>query len=703
MKIQKIEIEQFGGLKDFTLELNSGAQYIYGENEAGKSTLCAFLAAMFYGLAAKVRGGGLRGDSRSLYMPWGETYMAGTLYFEAEGTEYVLSRRFGQTARGDKTKLMTAVDWQEVSVSPDEIGQHFLGVGEEAFYKTLFISQLGAAFEKGKEDELMTRLSNLERTGDEDTSVQKALAELERTQHELVTKTGRGGLIVQLDSEIEALKTELLEAKQRNLSFRSLLSDIQQMTAEKEAADRKLSELDEQRKTAAAYLEYQKVQQAIKKAEEVSAHLEQERKRLDALQTEKQQLAAEKEALASVLSLEPDAVLHLAEKEAACTVLEKQLKQQAALLQEVNELTEQVAQKKQKKASVALVAMMLLFVLLTIFLGIFLSPFFFVLTAAFLLGLVFGIRRGKSKENLSLAAQLKEKQSALARMQEEATDQQLALLKEEIKVIFSKAQVDSLQALTEKLEAGKALSFKLEALEQEEKRLAESVKRLALELDALPETEAKEKVVYNGPPLAVLDEARQKLQRQQLERERELAQKNAKAENGFSGTRSVSMIESALEEAYERRRELCEQYEAISLARDVMAECAEDMKNTFAPVLNEKSGALIAELTGGKYQEIRVTDAYKIMLKTPAGNDIVPAEFVSAGTYDLLYFALRMAVLKTLYDEIPLLILDDAFMQLDDTRQKEAFSWLCDRHAGQVLYFSCHKPTDAWTETVITL
>ncbi len=703
MKIQKIEIEQFGGLRNFTLDFSGGAQYIYGKNEAGKSTLCAFIAAMFYGLPAKVRGGGLKGDSRNLYMPWGETYMAGTLHFEAEGKNYVLTRKFGQTARGDKTSLMLESDWQEVSIHPDEIGQHFLGVGEEAFYKTLFISQLGAAFEKGKEDELLTRLSNLETSGDEDASVQTALAELERARHRLVTKTGRGGIIVQVDDEIKALKTELLEAKQRHYSFRSLLSDVQQMTQEKELAEKQLADINEKRKMAIKYAEYQKNLQMIVAKKELSDGIASEKERLTKLQTEKKALLLEKEKAGFVLNLESNAIAQLAEKEAACTVLEKELCEQAEISCEIEKLSEELEQKKEKKISVPLLSAMISFVLLTIALGVVLSPMFFGLTLMFLVGVAFGIKGSTDKEWLALSAKLSEKQEAFNKKQEEKTKEKLDALQKELQAVFEKAGVSSLSALTEKIESAKALNYKIDAIEQEEGRTLEGIQNKEEELSGMPETEEMEKVEYTGPTLEELTLLKERLQQEQINRERELAQKNAKVENGFSGTRSASVIESVLEEAYEQRQKLIEQYEALSLAHKLMEACAEDMKNTFAPALNEKSGKLIAELTGGKYQEVRVTDEYKIMLKTPTGSEIVPAEYVSAGTYDLLYFALRMAVLETLFDEIPLLALDDAFMQLDDTRQKDAFSWLCNKQAGQVLYFSCHQPPAAWTETVITL
>ncbi|MBE7041564.1 MAG: hypothetical protein E7400_06330 [Ruminococcaceae bacterium] len=703
MKLQKIEIEQFGGLKDFVLELSDGAHYICGENEAGKSTLCAFIAIMFYGFLPKYKKDGLRGDGRSLYMPWGETYMAGTLHFEADGVDYVLKRRFGKTNKGDKTTLMTASDWQEVSIAPNEIGQHFLGIRESEFYKTLFIGQLGAVFVKDKDDELITRLSNLETTGDEDAPLKKALSELEHAQYDLITKSGRSGTIVQLDSEIEALKTELLEAKQRHLSFQSLLADIQRMTAEKEAAEEKLAALLAKRKEANAFLEYQQYKNAVKKQEELSEKLKKEQEALAGLYADKESLLLQKNAAESVLALEQDIVLKLAEKEAACGVVEQQLAEQEALLREVDELQNKLGEIKPNKVSVPLVAAMLFFVILTVILGVFVSHFFYILTAVFALGVFLGFRRGENKEQLALSAMLTEKQGALARMQEAGIEEKLIAIKGEIQAVFQKVQVGSLPELTAKIESAKALAYKLDSTEKEAVRLCAAIQALEQELAAMPPLTEKPAVEYIGPEPETIDEMYRTLQNKQVEREMELAQKQAKVENGFLGTRSVSLIESDIEEALGRRRQLYETYEAISLAQSVMAECAEELKNTFAPVLNEKSGALIAELTNGRYQEVRVTDECKIMLKTPDGNDIVPAEFVSAGTYDLLYFALRMAVLQTLYDEIPILILDDTFMQLDDARQKEAFSWLCQKHAGQVLYFSCHKPPEGWTEAVITL
>ena len=53
MIIEKLNIKAFGRLRDYELELSPGVNIIEGENESGKSTLCAFIKFIFYGIPAK--------------------------------------------------------------------------------------------------------------------------------------------------------------------------------------------------------------------------------------------------------------------------------------------------------------------------------------------------------------------------------------------------------------------------------------------------------------------------------------------------------------------------------------------------------------------------------------------------------------------------------------------------------------------------
>ena len=50
MQITKLEILGFGKFHNFSLDFSSKCNVIYGENEAGKSTLHSFIQAMLYGI-----------------------------------------------------------------------------------------------------------------------------------------------------------------------------------------------------------------------------------------------------------------------------------------------------------------------------------------------------------------------------------------------------------------------------------------------------------------------------------------------------------------------------------------------------------------------------------------------------------------------------------------------------------------------------
>ncbi|MBR5235803.1 MAG: AAA family ATPase [Clostridia bacterium] len=711
MILKKIEIEQFGGLKNFALELTPGLQYLYGENEAGKSTICAFLSAMFYGLPGKVRGGGLRGDSRKLYMPWGENYMAGSLEFEFEGESYVLQRRFGQTARGDRCTLLLAKDWQEVAIEPEEIGQRFLGLGEDAFQKTLFISQSGAAFSKGKEDELMSRLANLEQSGDEDVFLQKALDILSKSSHELISKTGRGGAIMQLETEIEELKSELLSASQLHESFGGAMGEKEQLSAEKEQADAELLSLEKQRNTASLYEQYQKREVERNSRKEMLRRLENEKQALAEKEETAQALNEKKKDYAGFKELSLDILLMMAEKDAKCSVLQKREEERQKLEQETEALSLKVGEQSLLEKSgegKGLMWSAIAIVVVSTLAGFLFSPVFYglVLVAVVLFLLYFNKTKLIKSANdtlKELTMQLAEKQSRLSEMNGAGYSEELCALKKEMQQIYEKTGTKTLQELSDRQREAQEIEHQAERLQDEMDRMRDGIHKLMDEIISKEPLADEPPMDYDGPSADSLTLQLTQKQKAQMERERDLAQLQAKIEQGFMGERSISVIETELLDAMQKKEELMANFEAINLAKNALESCHETLKSTFAPLLNEKSGAIVSRLTKGRYLEIKVADDYSMMIKTPKGNEIVEADYVSAGTCDLLYFALRLGVIETLYDSIPLLVMDDTFIQMDEIRQEEAFSFLADSPAEQILYFSCHKPPETFKNTVNNL
>lgn len=82
----------FGVLQNRTLELSPGLNIVEAPNEYGKTTWCAFLRAMLYGIDTAQRGRAGKKPDKVLYAPWSGSPMAGTMEITFGGKDITLSR-----------------------------------------------------------------------------------------------------------------------------------------------------------------------------------------------------------------------------------------------------------------------------------------------------------------------------------------------------------------------------------------------------------------------------------------------------------------------------------------------------------------------------------------------------------------------------------------------------------------------------------
>ncbi|KGH89081.1 ATP-binding protein [Oenococcus oeni] len=86
MEIKRIHISGFGKFSDFNLDFKNDLQVIYGQNEAGKSTLRQFITGILFGFAQNKR------QSSNLYEPRNRSQYGGDLVFEQDGSLWDVSR-----------------------------------------------------------------------------------------------------------------------------------------------------------------------------------------------------------------------------------------------------------------------------------------------------------------------------------------------------------------------------------------------------------------------------------------------------------------------------------------------------------------------------------------------------------------------------------------------------------------------------------
>lgn len=257
MRIDRIEIENFGGLKDLSLDLAKGFQTIYGNNEDGKSTIMAFIKMMFYSKVTNSRD--LDKNPRLKYRPWDNSPMGGAIEFTKENTKYRVVKIFGQTPMGDQITLTNLLTGESLSFKEQEVGQFLFGLSLSDFERCGYISQSGAFLGSG--EQLGQRLlENTISSGEETASQAKVLNHLENAIQDMKSKRGDKGILAETGERLNLLKEERHNLEEEERNQQSILADYRYYRA-----------LDEEFK---AFKEYEEMKLASRRLSKVQALLE---------------------------------------------------------------------------------------------------------------------------------------------------------------------------------------------------------------------------------------------------------------------------------------------------------------------------------------------------------------------------------------------------------------------------------------------
>ncbi len=139
------------------------------------------------------------------------------------------------------------------------------------------------------------------------------------------------------------------------------------------------------------------------------------------------------------------------------------------------------------------------------------------------------------------------------------------------------------------------------------------------------------------------------------------------------------------DEAYKQKEKM---RDALDFAMQQLTILSKETGEEVAIRLNGRVSQIVKEITGGKYELLRVDSNLKISLYTEGR--MVGLEQVSRGTIEQIYFALRMAASEVLHEEEYPVILDDTFVFYDEKRLENTLRWL-EANKKQVILFTCQK------------
>ena len=234
MKIYKMTAT-FGKLEHETLTLEPGLNIITAPNEWGKSTWCAFLLAMLYGLDTRVKSTKTTLADKERYQPWSGSPMSGRIDLSWNGRDITIERSTKRRVPlGEFRAYETASGLPVEELTAANCGAMLLGVEQTVYRRAGFVrfSDLPVT----QDEALARRLNALVTTGSESTAgldLAKQLRDLQnRCRH------NNTGQLPQAEARLAELQDRLTQAEERTTEQARLEARSAALRQEEEALHR---------------------------------------------------------------------------------------------------------------------------------------------------------------------------------------------------------------------------------------------------------------------------------------------------------------------------------------------------------------------------------------------------------------------------------------------------------------------------------
>ena len=736
MIIKKLRAS-FGPLEDKTLQLEPGLNIIYGSNEDGKSSWTAFVRAMLYGIHTKEQDKVGHLAEKNKFRPWSGRQMEGAM--EVEWTDKSISIERSALGQSPMKKLnvrYTGSGQEVLELMHENLGETLIGVPEEVFLRGAHIRQ--GNLKINQTGSLEQRIAALVTTGEEDFSYSDVQSTLSAWQKKQKNKRG-GGLIPLLDTEIEKLDAKLAHIKEKSGDYHETSRDLERSTARVEellrdkaiheelelrAQRQKIqtakAQMDEKRQTITE-LETQLAQTGHNITETDLSKVRESREALSSASVRHTQAAeAKKQAESQLILLEEakseSGFAEQSMEEAKQTIADIALKYKTA---------EEKATFKKSKHTIPMAISSVLGVAALSAHMVTDLPSLWTLSAmglSALLFLVFGvtllhrmrisrtyIKRSEEdfrKYNVTTLKELDQRFAEYEQLCSESEKMAATLTEAEEIALKSLHEMEDSRAAFQSavqhfapqisdLEEGFALvgvlgeiADRRDLAQQEEfsaKQLYDSLRENYVGDDTLP-------IPADGltAPVRTKSETLFDLDRVQKDYDR------LKEDYGLilGEVRTLGdplLLEAEKTDLEDKKEKLTEQFNALQLALDVFAEADGEMRSRYSPKLGERAGHYLNILTSGAYKRV-VFDQNLHPAVEQAGDSISrDALFLSSGTQDQIYLALRLGICDLTFPEACPIILDDALVSFDEGRMKKALDLLyAIAQKRQVLLFTCH-------------
>ena len=634
MKINKIKINSYGKLKDKEIDLKDGINIIYGKNEAGKSTLLRFIINSFYGISKNKKGKEYSDYDR--YKPWSGEEFSGNIEYELNGkTKYEIHRDFKKKNPNIYNERKEDIS-KEFNIDKTNGNQFFYEqtkVDEDLFLSTMVVGQKEVELESKQQSMLVQKIANLVGTGEDNVSFKRAIDRINRRQlNEVGTSNSREKPINVTARKIEELETEKEElSKYENFKY----------------------EIEENRNN---------LKEGISKLENENNLLKEIK-----LLNEKEKIEKEKIKIQENIKNENNEKINAVKNKIEeirnnnKNILENNFdksKNNKKINREKNKLN--------KKIILIFILVILINVMQFIFIKNKIFNYIFLLTVPIAISVACLLKNKLDKKIKQEELEENKKQELFNNVNSEINN-----LEQEIKLLENN-NLETENKLNN-LKNNFNLKINLEKEKIKNKYLGK------IENSKLNNLINLENINYE------VENMQNKINNKNIELHKlELDQKNIEPKLD-----NLSKIEEELVNNNNKMLTLRKNNESFNLAKEVLTNAYEEMKNTVTPKFTEELSKNISSITNGKYTNVRFNDEVGLIVELPNG-EYVTASKLSVGTIDQLYLSLRLSMIEDLSEENLPIILDEAFAYFDEERLENILKYLNEKFENhQIILLTC--------------
>ena len=634
MKINKIKINSYGKLKEKEIELKDGINIIYGKNESGKSTLLNFIVNSFYGISKNKKGKEYSDVEK--YTPWLGEEFSGKLEYELNNkNKYEIYRDFKKKNPKIFNENMEDIS-KEFNIDKSKGNEFFYEqtkVDEELFLSTVVVGQQEVKLGKQEQNILVQKIANLVGTGDDNVSYKRAIDRINRRLlDEIGTQRSREKPINIINKKIEDLE----QKKQELEKYEDIKYEIEE---NKNKLEEEISDLNNKNNLLKEIKIINEKEKIEKEKIKIKENIKKEN--IEKIKLIKEKINKIKNENKNIFEINNE-----------------KTKNNKKINNEKNKLN--------KKIIITLIFLLIINFLQFIFIKNKLINYIFLLTVP--MTLIYFII-SKNKLNKKIKKQKNIDENNLKNI--EKINLEINNLNNEINLL--EKNNNNLEKEINNLKSNLNLKINLEKEKIKNKYLNKIEKSEIINFINLENINYEIEKLQN-------EINNKKIRSHTLE----LDQKNIEPKLD-----NLSKIEEELVNNNERMSTLNKLNLSFELAKEILAESYEEMRNTVTPKFTQELSKNISEITEKKYSKIMFNDEQGLIVELESGN-YVPASKLSIGTIDQLYLSLRLSMIDELSEENLPIILDEAFAYYDTERLTNILKYLDEKYkTHQIILFTC--------------